>query len=85
MILIKRIQNKIGQVTSYEIFNKHLLKNQNGSLLNSASTQVVCGWNFKRKFCSKINPFSTLFGVYNFFYNNFAVFIIRQPIKYTIF
>ena len=38
----KKNPNKIGQVTSYEIFNKHLLKNQNGSLLNSDHAQVVC-------------------------------------------
>ena len=38
----KKNPNKIGEVTSYEIFNKHLLKNQNGSLLNSDHAQVVC-------------------------------------------
>ena len=38
----KKNPNKLGEVTSYEIFNKHLLKNQNGSLLNSDHAQVVC-------------------------------------------
>ena len=32
----------IGKVTSYEIFDEHLQKNQNGSLLKSDHAQIVC-------------------------------------------
>jgi len=32
----------IGKITSYEIFDEHLQKNQNGSLLNSDHAQIVC-------------------------------------------
>jgi hypothetical protein len=32
----------MGKVTSYEIFDEHLQKNQNGSLLNSDHAQIVC-------------------------------------------
>ena len=38
----KNKQNHIGQITSYEVFDKHLQQNQNGSLLNSDHAQVVC-------------------------------------------
>lgn len=42
----KNKQNHIGQITSYEVFDKHLQKNQNGSLLNSDHAQVVCELEF---------------------------------------
>lgn len=42
----KNKENSIGKVTSYEVFNKHLEKNQNGSLLNSDHAQVVCEIEF---------------------------------------
>jgi len=42
----KKNENNIGEVTSYEVFNKHLEKNQNGSLLNSDHAQVVCEIEF---------------------------------------
>lgn len=38
----KKKKNNIGKVSSYEVFNKHLEKNQNGSLLQSDHAQVVC-------------------------------------------
>ena len=38
----KNRENHLGEITSYEIFDKHLQKNQNGSLLNSDHAQVVC-------------------------------------------
>ena len=38
----KKKNNNIGKVSSYEVFNKHLEKNQNGSLLQSDHAQVVC-------------------------------------------
>jgi endonuclease/exonuclease/phosphatase family metal-dependent hydrolase len=38
----KNRANNIGKITSYEVFDKHLQKNQNGSLLNSDHAQVVC-------------------------------------------
>ena len=42
----KKNKNKIGEITSYEVFDKHLQKNQNGSLLNSDHAQVVCEVKF---------------------------------------
>lgn len=42
----KNKQNHIGQIASYEVFDKHLQKNQNGSLLNSDHAQVVCELEF---------------------------------------
>ena len=42
----KNKQNHIGQITSYEVFDKHLQQNQNGSLLNSDHAQVVCELEF---------------------------------------
>ncbi|MBY0541045.1 MAG: endonuclease/exonuclease/phosphatase family protein [Campylobacterales bacterium] len=42
----KNKQNHIGQITSYEVFDKHLQKNQNGSLLCSDHAQVVCELEF---------------------------------------
>jgi endonuclease/exonuclease/phosphatase family metal-dependent hydrolase len=38
----KNKANNIGKITSYEVFDKHLQKNQNGSLLSSDHAQVVC-------------------------------------------
>lgn len=38
----KKNENAIGKVTSYEIFDEHLQKKQNGSLLSSDHAQVVC-------------------------------------------
>jgi len=38
----KNIKNHIGEVISYEIFNKHLHNNPHGSLLQSDHAQVVC-------------------------------------------
>ena len=38
----KNKKNSIGKITSYEVFDKHLQKNQNGSLLSSDHAQVVC-------------------------------------------
>jgi endonuclease/exonuclease/phosphatase family metal-dependent hydrolase len=43
----KNKENHIGEVISYEVFDKHLVKNQNGSLLNSDHAQVVCEIEFK--------------------------------------
>ena len=43
----KNKENHIGEVISYEVFDKHLIKNQNGSLLNSDHAQVVCEIEFK--------------------------------------
>ena len=37
----KNKQNHIAQITSYEIYDEHLQKNQNGSLLQSDHAQVV--------------------------------------------
>ena len=42
----KNKKNNIGKITSYEVFDKHLQKNQNGSLLNSDHSQVVCELEF---------------------------------------
>lgn len=42
----KNRKNNIGKITSYEVFDKHLQKNQNGSLLNSDHSQVVCELEF---------------------------------------
>jgi endonuclease/exonuclease/phosphatase family metal-dependent hydrolase len=39
-------KDSIGKITSYEVFDKHLQKNQNGSLLNSDHAQVVCELKF---------------------------------------
>ncbi|MDZ7818039.1 MAG: endonuclease/exonuclease/phosphatase family protein [Aliarcobacter sp.] len=38
----KKKKNGVGKVNSYEVFNKHLEKNPNGSLLKSDHAQVVC-------------------------------------------
>ena len=38
----KKSKFAIAQVTSYEIFDEHLQKNNDGSLLNSDHAQVVC-------------------------------------------
>ena len=38
----KKRKDNIGKISSYEVFNKHLEKNQNGSLLQSDHAQVVC-------------------------------------------
>lgn len=42
----KRKKNSIAEVISYKVLNEHLLKNQNGSLLNSDHAQVVCEIEF---------------------------------------
>ena len=42
----KKEKNKIGKITSYEIFNKHLHNNSQGSLLQSDHAQVVCEIEF---------------------------------------
>ena len=42
----KKKKNSIGKITSYEVFDKHLQKKQNGSLLNSDHAQVVCELEF---------------------------------------
>lgn len=42
----KNRKNSIGKITSYEVFDKHLQKNQNGSLLSSDHAQVVCELEF---------------------------------------
>ena len=42
----KRKKNSIAEVISYKVLNDHLLKNQNGSLLNSDHAQVVCEIEF---------------------------------------
>jgi hypothetical protein len=42
----KNRKNHIGQITSYEVFDKHLQKNHDGSLLNSDHAQVVCELEF---------------------------------------
>ena len=39
-------KDSIGKITSYEVFDKHLQKNQNGSLLSSDHAQVVCELEF---------------------------------------
>ncbi|MDD2895297.1 MAG: endonuclease/exonuclease/phosphatase family protein [Aliarcobacter sp.] len=38
----KNRENHLGEITSFEVFDKHLQKNQNGSLLSSDHAQVVC-------------------------------------------
>jgi len=38
----KKNQKAIGKVVSYEIFDEHLQKNHDGTLLNSDHAQVVC-------------------------------------------
>lgn len=43
----KTKENTIAKVTSYEVFDKHLQKNQNGTLLTSDHAQVVCELEFK--------------------------------------
>lgn len=42
----KNKKNSIGKISSYEVFDKHLQKNHNGSLLNSDHAQVVCELEF---------------------------------------
>ncbi len=42
----KNRKNHIGQITSYEVFDKHLQKNHDGSLLNSDHAQVLCELEF---------------------------------------
>ena len=42
----KNRKNSIGKITSYEVFDKHLQKNHNGSLLTSDHAQVVCELEF---------------------------------------
>jgi endonuclease/exonuclease/phosphatase family metal-dependent hydrolase len=43
----KKAKDNIAEVTSYEVLDKHLQKNQNGSLLNSDHAQVVCEIKFR--------------------------------------
>lgn len=42
----KKDKNSIAKVSSYEVFDLHLQKNQNGSLLKSDHAQVVCELEF---------------------------------------
>ena len=42
----KNKPNSLGKISSYEVFDKHLQKNHNGSLLNSDHAQVVCELEF---------------------------------------
>ena len=42
----KNRKNSIGKITSYEVLDKHLQKNHNGSLLTSDHAQVVCELEF---------------------------------------
>jgi endonuclease/exonuclease/phosphatase family metal-dependent hydrolase len=42
----KKAKDNIGEVTSYEVLDEHLRKNQNGSLLKSDHAQVVCEIKF---------------------------------------
>ena len=42
----KNKKNHIGKIISYEVFNKHLEKNHDGSLLTSDHAQVVCELEF---------------------------------------
>jgi endonuclease/exonuclease/phosphatase family metal-dependent hydrolase len=42
----KNKKNSLGKISSYEVFDKHLQKNHNGSLLNSDHAQVVCELEF---------------------------------------
>mgnify|MGYP000990816791 CR=1 FL=1 len=42
----KTRKNSIGKITSYEVFDKHLQKNHNGSILQSDHAQVVCEVEF---------------------------------------
>lgn len=42
----KNQKNSIGKITSYEVFDKHLQKNHNGSILQSDHAQVVCELEF---------------------------------------
>jgi len=44
----KNHPNKIAHISSYEIFDEHLKKNQNGSLLQSDHAQVVCEITFEK-------------------------------------
>ena len=41
-----RFKNCIGKINSYEVFDKHLKKNKDGSLLESDHAQVVCEIDF---------------------------------------
>ncbi|RUM73427.1 MAG: endonuclease [Sulfurovum sp.] len=43
----KENPNKIGQVTDYTIFDEHLEKDRDGSLLKSDHAQVVCELSFR--------------------------------------
>ncbi len=43
----KKNKNHIAKITSYEIFNKHLEHNHDGSILQSDHAQVVCEVEFK--------------------------------------
>ena len=42
----KKRKDNIAEVSSYEVFDEHLQKNQNGSLLKSDHAQVVCEISF---------------------------------------
>jgi len=43
----KEHSDKIGQVTDYTIFDEHLEKDRDGSLLKSDHAQVVCELSFR--------------------------------------
>jgi len=45
----KKHKHAFAKVTSYEVFDKHLQKNQNGSLLQSDHAPVVCELEFLEK------------------------------------
>lgn len=42
----KKDKNAIGKITSFEVFDKHLKQNKNGSLLQSDHAQIVCEIEF---------------------------------------
>jgi len=42
----KKNKEKVAEVTNYEVYDDHLQKNQDGSLLESDHAQVVCEINF---------------------------------------
>ena len=42
----KKKKDCIGEVSNYEVFDEHLQKNQNGSLLKSDHAQIVCELSF---------------------------------------
>lgn len=47
-VFSKKNKDSIANVENYEIFNKHIEENHDGSILKSDHAQVVCQLNFKK-------------------------------------